>query len=764
MLKRNSKLLAIVMVFALCMTCIAPVFAPAAAQASDMYSVIKAPTVSPLTSGTGQNIGSVIKVTIPDTSIAAGSLLTVSMPSDWKFKNGATNAAYPAANVVAASTGNQVEVLASYAKATTDDGVALDTAAFAAGSFTITPNNTFDIKMAAVMPATDVGTDRFFYIYFNGIDMQNATGDQQVSMIGPSGSAFDTALNLVVAKSSRSGSTVTSIKKVNEISGNDTLDILTVMEASANTLDSAGTIKLKILTKGFTFDNSGATLGAVSYGWDFAGLAALPLATLSSDQKEIAYPLVAANMGTRTSPGKVSFINLPIAVDDTVVEAGDTCQIQVSGADMTKTTVDVATFGSFGLSIAAGTQNTLIAGVDDQEVGTFNIKEEAAGSWVAGRTVTLALPSGAAWRTLGDINVTNSSDLGSINDAISGTDNQYLKFTVPAGSVSTSGGAAIELKDYSVDLSPEFSGDLTATVSGTAGLTGEVKLATVVPAATITVSELKDVVLGMADQKLGDITLTEGDAEGFQNTTAGGGNEIRLILDDGYRWTKAPTIAVTEGNLDLSSSVTINDETLTIKVKSQSSKASKILISDVYVDAYRTAPQGSVNIHLDKGTSAVTTAAVAALFPNDYPAKVQIANCVTPAPSEGTAGSATAQFKISSNIYSVNGVAKVMDAAPYIKAGRTYVPVRYLGLALGVADSDVVWDATAQTATLTLGDKVIVLTIGSTTYTVNGEAKTMDVAPEINNGRTMLPARYVAEGLGYVVGWDASTGTVLVSK
>ncbi|NLG32310.1 MAG: copper amine oxidase N-terminal domain-containing protein, partial [Syntrophomonadaceae bacterium] len=53
---------------------------------------------------------------------------------------------------------------------------------------------------------------------------------------------------------------------------------------------------------------------------------------------------------------------------------------------------------------------------------------------------------------------------------------------------------------------------------------------------------------------------------------------------------------------------------------------------------------------------------------------------------------------------------------------------------------------------------------GSTTITVNGEAQTMDVAPEIVNNRTMLPARYVAEGLGYTVGWDPGTKTVLIFK
>ena len=51
------------------------------------------------------------------------------------------------------------------------------------------------------------------------------------------------------------------------------------------------------------------------------------------------------------------------------------------------------------------------------------------------------------------------------------------------------------------------------------------------------------------------------------------------------------------------------------------------------------------------------------------------------------------------------------------------------------------------------------MTVGKTTYTLNGEQKTMDVAPVIINSRTMLPVRYVAEALGAEIGWDGATST-----
>ena len=111
--------------------------------------------------------------------------------------------------------------------------------------------------------------------------------------------------------------------------------------------------------------------------------------------------------------------------------------------------------------------------------------------------------------------------------------------------------------------------------------------------------------------------------------------------------------------------------------------------------------------------------------------------------------SITVSMTIGSNDFVINNnIVTVPDAAPYIANDRTYVPFRALGEALG---AKVVWDNDARTVTYTLGDTEIVMTIGDTTYTINGVEKTMDVAPEITGDRTYVPVRFVAEGLGFKV-------------
>jgi hypothetical protein len=134
------------------------------------------------------------------------------------------------------------------------------------------------------------------------------------------------------------------------------------------------------------------------------------------------------------------------------------------------------------------------------------------------------------------------------------------------------------------------------------------------------------------------------------------------------------------------------------------------------------------------------------------------AECVTPSATSGR----TVSMWIGSKTMEVNGNYVYMkDAAPYIKAGRTYVPVRYLAEdALGAS---VTWDEANKTVTITKGDKTVVLVIGDKVAKVNGADVQMDVAPEITpEGRTMLPARWVAEGLGFNVDWIAAQKQVLI--
>lgn len=110
----------------------------------------------------------------------------------------------------------------------------------------------------------------------------------------------------------------------------------------------------------------------------------------------------------------------------------------------------------------------------------------------------------------------------------------------------------------------------------------------------------------------------------------------------------------------------------------------------------------------------------------------------------------------------VNGQAiDFPDAKPFIdENARTLIPVRFVSDALG---ADIKWNAELKEVKINLGEKEISMRIGNKTITVDGVAKEMDTAPTIAQERTCVPVRFVAEGLGATVAWDAETRTVFIT-
>lgn len=102
-----------------------------------------------------------------------------------------------------------------------------------------------------------------------------------------------------------------------------------------------------------------------------------------------------------------------------------------------------------------------------------------------------------------------------------------------------------------------------------------------------------------------------------------------------------------------------------------------------------------------------------------------------------------------------------MEVTPQIQNGRTLVPLRAIFEALG---ADINWDPVTRTVTGTKDNTIVTLTIDSKTAYINGTAKELDVPAVIVSGRTMVPARFIAESLGAVVGWDNDSKTVLVNS
>lgn len=108
----------------------------------------------------------------------------------------------------------------------------------------------------------------------------------------------------------------------------------------------------------------------------------------------------------------------------------------------------------------------------------------------------------------------------------------------------------------------------------------------------------------------------------------------------------------------------------------------------------------------------------------------------------------------------INGNSIVFDSPPYIDANsRLMVPVRAITEALGAKVS---WDPQKKLITIIRKGNTVLFTINSTASFVNGEPNRMDTSPVIQNGRTMVPVRYVSEYFGAKVYWNPYSLTVSI--
>ncbi|MDF1618659.1 stalk domain-containing protein [Petrocella sp. FN5] len=109
---------------------------------------------------------------------------------------------------------------------------------------------------------------------------------------------------------------------------------------------------------------------------------------------------------------------------------------------------------------------------------------------------------------------------------------------------------------------------------------------------------------------------------------------------------------------------------------------------------------------------------------------------------------------IGNAITKLNGEEKTIDVPPSLINNRTYVPLRFIGEALGASFD---WNDKTKTVTFHRDDQEIALTVGET---IPG----MDTPPTIVNGRTMVPLRYISETFGAQVMWFPASQSVSVVK
>lgn len=124
-------------------------------------------------------------------------------------------------------------------------------------------------------------------------------------------------------------------------------------------------------------------------------------------------------------------------------------------------------------------------------------------------------------------------------------------------------------------------------------------------------------------------------------------------------------------------------------------------------------------------------------------------------------GDVEISFKVGDSTLLINGT-PVTVVTPYLVGdGTTLVPVRVITEAFG---AKVDWDNDTQTAILEYEGTKINLQIGNIIAEVNGKAETLLAAPELTNGSTMVPLRFISESFNATVNYDHDTEAITVVK
>ncbi len=273
-------------------------------------------------------------------------------------------------------------------------------------------------------------------------------------------------------------------------------------------------------------------------------------------------------------------------------------------------------------------------------------------------------------------------------------------------------------------------------------------------------AEAMTVKVGLQGQVGGKITIAETEEEMFDR------DEVFYVAPTKYFSIEDAKVEVTEGDLEIESEVQ-KDGTIKVTVKRPSDEASTITISDVEVTTDRMVPEGSFDVEIYGEAISEMNVKGHPGYDKDDEEKTDAITVkdffvVGTKNTEDLPNAATAKeivLTVGSTAYTVNGEAKTADAAAFIDASnRTMVPVKFVAEEFGKIDFGTVNGV--GTVTIFKDGAVLQFQNGSNIMNKNGINVPMDTKVIIKDGRTYVPFKYVADGLGISYSYDAATKSI----
>jgi hypothetical protein len=307
-------------------------------------------------------------------------------------------------------------------------------------------------------------------------------------------------------------------------------------------------------------------------------------------------------------------------------------------------------------------------------------------------------------------------------------------------------------------------------------------------------SKISDVKIGYQWQKVADIDIIERKAGALKRNTT-----VELFINDGFIERDniyfAPDF-ITEvnstSNISFSKPTVYNGAIqFTIDRQSYNTPAT-IRFSNVYVKIDRTVPESNerpyfvvvggtavaANYYKNVNVNISSPGAYDPLFGTPG-IGTDFLEVVTSAVNEENALTTVVRVTIGSNEVIMGRDADsqetlTMDTEAYISplSNSTMVPLRFVSLALGIPESQIMWDNEKRSITIINGARIIQFKVGSSDLTINGVTTTMyspdneprKVTAEIKDNRSFIPFRALGYALGVSVGWDETAKTAIFNS
>lgn len=612
-----------------------------------------------------------------------------------------------------------------------------------------------------------------------------------------------------------SGATSTTIEGLTDVRESSTgtkIKSLILREATAGSF-KAGTVNLK-LSNGFEFIGAPTVVGS-------DGVTINNIQVVSgSDGQEVEFTIGGAV--PTGSPARIVIDGIMLSFDSDEVDAGAICTLTISGngAGITRQTLDVATARDYAVTFTAENKTlpTFVAGRANDDVDTLKVtlKEIISASWMDTRKTEIVFPDGVK------VDAANGTPL-SFDPAKGGNAaTAVVKQNAKSSTIELSGDgsrtAKVELGlKFSLTIDPEFTGDIVVKLTGS-GVEDDMEatIGTVI-APVIVEAETNEVKIDYRNVDISDIIIKETAVGNLERNKT-----LYLEIED-MDFDGTPKVEVIEGDLKIDK-VKVSGGLLAITIKSASTKTpATIKVTNNQLFLNRSIPAGKYALKLiygDGGSTTIGTEAVyihrtsnaeidasaydalSATYKLDYAKTYKQVTRTTAGsdaifqnyadPAKGTKGfntdevialkdfvdvvtagrdrddstfTTTIAVTIGADKLTAGKTEIALDVPAYISEGYTMLPVRAVTEALS-GSAIVRWDDATKTVTLTFGQRVVNMTVGSKVMVINGVNVQMAKACEITDSRAFIPLRDLGYALGLndsKINWDDATKTATLN-